>query len=164
VSDDGFEAEIRELEPQLTVCARITTPMNTLGDLFSRVPGSVLSRIQAGSTHPSGPLYARYHVFGPEDVDVEIGFPVSAPLAELAPVSDVVAGDVGSGSLPGGRVAYTVHRGSYDDLSKSYDRLHDWIHAAGHDEGKGPWEVYLDDPGDMSDMSKVRTEIIWPLG
>jgi effector-binding domain-containing protein len=164
MSDDGFEAEIRQLDPQLTVCARIATPMNTLRDLFSRLPGTVLSRIQAGGTRPSGPLYARYHTFGPEDVDVEIGFPVAAPLAELAPVGEVVAGDVGSGSLPGGRVAYAVHRGSYDDLSASYDRLHDWIHAAGHDEGEGPSEVYLDDPGDMRDMSNVRTQIIWPLG
>jgi AraC family transcriptional regulator len=111
----------------------------------------------------TGSLFARYHNFSTDLVDVEIGIPVAAPLPDLPAVADVAAGEVGAGELPAGRAAITVHRGSYDGLSATYEKLHEWIHEAGESEGAGPWEDYVDDPGDMSDMSNVRTEVVWPL-
>jgi effector-binding domain-containing protein len=60
-------------------------------------------------------------------------------------------------------VASTMHVGSYDGLPATYDRLHEWIHEQGLAEAAGPWESYLDDPGDMSDMSAVRTLVVWPV-
>jgi effector-binding domain-containing protein len=158
-----FQAEIRDLADQPTVAARVTAPSNELTDLFSRVPVSVLSQLQWAGAQPSGPLYARYHAFGPDQVDVEIGFPVEAPIEALPSAAEVGPGEVGNSSLPACRAGYTVHRGTYDGLPASYDRLHDWIEARGHGHGDGPWEVYVDDPGDMTDMSATRTEIVWPL-
>lgn len=162
--DRSFEAEIRELEPQHTVCARVTTTTDALGEVFSSVPTTVLSRIQEAGAQPGGALFARYHAFTPERVDVEIGFPVSEPPPGVPALAEVARGEVGTSSLPDGSVASTIYRGTYDGLPAIYDQLHDWIHAAGHEEGAGPWEAYIDDPGDMSDMSNVRTEICWPLG
>ena len=57
-----------------------------------------------------------------------------------------------------------VHRGPYDGLKGTYDALHEWIHAQpGYDDGPGPWESYVDSPSDASDMSQLRTEVVWPL-
>ena len=97
-------------------------------------------------------------------VDVEIGFPVSTVPPGLPPLDACAPGDVGGSELPGGLVARTVHRGSYDGLSKTYDVLHDWIHEQpGYDDGAGPWESYVDDPGAVADQGEVRTEVNWPL-
>ena len=162
----AFEAELVELEPQPTAAVRIQQPMIEL-DLaaaFDRVMPLVAQRIvEAGGT-VGGPPFGRYHRFGPDVVDVEIGFPVATEPAGLPELDACPAGDVGRSELPGGPVARTTHRGPYDGLSGTYDRLHGWIHAQpGIDDGPGPWESYVDDPRTSTDQAELRTLVIWPL-
>jgi effector-binding domain-containing protein len=160
------DPEIVELQPQPTVAVRVTQPMAEL-DLaatFDRAMPEVAARIGEGGGAIGGPPYGRYHRFGPEVVDVEIGFPVSLAPAGLPPLAHVAEGEVGVSELPGGPVAKATHIGSYDGLSSTYDELHEWIHAQpGYDDGAGPWESYLDDIRSVSDTSTLRTEISWPL-
>lgn len=159
-----IEAEIRELTPQPTVAVRMTQPMAELdlAALFDEHLPNVAHRLADMGIEPAGPPYGRYHQFGPEQVDVEIGIPVSSPAPNLRSLGDAEPGEMAASELPGGQVAITVHRGSYDGLSGIYDALHDWIHAQGRDEGTAPWESYVDDPGEVA-MEDVRTEVIWPL-
>ena len=70
---------------------------------------------------------------------------------------------MGGSELPGGQAAVLVHRGSYDTLSAAYDGLHDWIHAQGYDEGDGPWETYIDNPEEVTDVAQLRTQLTWPV-
>jgi hypothetical protein len=71
-------AEIVELEPQPTAAVRIQQPMAEidLGAAFGRSIPLVAERIVEAGGSISGPSYGRYHQFGPDVVDVEIGFPV----------------------------------------------------------------------------------------
>jgi effector-binding domain-containing protein len=160
-----IDAEIRELTPQPSAAVRVTQPMSEmdLAALFDQHLPNIAHRLADMGIEPAGPPYGRYHEFGPERVDVEIGIPVKSPASALRPLAEAEPGELGSSELPGGPTAIGVHRGSYDGLSGSYEALHDWIHAQGRDEGPGPWESYVDDPGSM-DMSEVRTEICWPIG
>jgi effector-binding domain-containing protein len=160
------DPEIVELEAQPSVAVRLTQRMDEL-DLaaaFDQALPQVAARIGEGGGAFAGPPYGRYHRFGPDVVDVEIGFPVSAEPSGLRPVADVPEGEVGRSQLPGGPVARATHVGSYDGLSGTYDALHEWIHAQpGYDDGAGPWESYVDDIREATDLSTLRTEVIWPL-
>jgi effector-binding domain-containing protein len=160
------ETEIVELEPTATVSVRVKQPMADL-DLaaaFDRYLPLVLARVQEVGSEIAGPPFGRYHRFGPDEVDVEIGFPVKTAPPGLAPLHAVGSGDVGLSELPGGPVARTVHRGPYDGLGGTYDALHEWIHAQqGYDDGPGPWESYVDDPGAVTEIADARTEVLWPL-
>jgi effector-binding domain-containing protein len=161
-----FGAEVVELEAQRTAAVRIQLPMAELdlGAAFARSMPLVAERIVGAGGSIGGPSYGRYHQFGPDVVDVEIGFPVQAVPSGLGSLGSVAPGDVGLSELPGGPVARAVHLGSYDGLAATYDALHDWIHAQpGYDDGAGPWESYVDMPDDMADPSRARTEVIWPL-
>ena len=161
-----FSAEIVELDAQPTAAVRIQQPMAELdlGEAFGRSMPLVAQRIVEAGGSIGGPSYGRYHQYGPDVVDVEIGFPVQDRPTSLAPLGSVAPGEVGLSELPRGPVARAVHLGSYDGLPATYDALHDWIHAQpGYDDGDGPWESYVDMPDDMADPSKARTEVIWPL-
>jgi effector-binding domain-containing protein len=160
-----FTAEIVELEAQPTAAVRIKQPMAELdlGAAFGRSMPMVAQRIVEAGGSIGGPSYGRYHQYGPDVVDVEIGYPVRDAPTGLAPVGSE-PDDVGLSELPAGPVARTVHLGSYEGLPATYDALHDWIHAQpGYDDGDGPWESYVDLPDDMADPSTTRTEVIWPL-
>jgi effector-binding domain-containing protein len=74
--------------------------------------------------HPSGPQFIRYHHVDPEQADIEVGFPVPAPVEG--------AGRVWAGALPGGTVAVTAHWGSHETLPTAYAALAQWLEAQGH--------------------------------
>jgi effector-binding domain-containing protein len=159
------DPEILELDAQPTVAVRVIQPMKEL-DLsaaFDRNVPLVAARIQGSGGAIGGPAFARYHRFGPDVVDVEIGFPVDGAPTDLPALADCEQGEAGRSELPGGPVARAIHVGPYDGLGSTYDELHEWIHAQpGYDDGPGAWESYVDDPG-STDAAELRTEISWPL-
>lgn len=53
------------------------------------------------------------------------------------------------GRSPEGRAARIVHRGPYDDMLASYERLASYMAAQGLEEGPVSWEHYISDPGEV---------------
>ena len=161
----AIDAQLVDLSAQPTAAVRVRRPMSTvdvgalMDDAMSRL-GALFG--QAGAT-PAGPPYARYHAWGGELADVEIGFPLAGTIDGLPALTDSPEGEVGASELPGGRAAQTIHRGPYPTLGDAYSSLHDWIHAQGYDEGDGPWETYIDNPEEVADVAQLRTEITWPV-
>ena len=163
--DPRIDARIVEAEPQQTVAVRFQRPMASVdvGELMDAAMGSLGARLGGAGVAPTGPPYARYHAWGGEVADVEIGFPVAQSIAGLPGLPKSSEGEVGASELPGGRIAVVVHRGPYTELGDAYGRLHDWMHEQGEGDGPGPWETYIDSPEEVEDVSTLRTEIRWPV-
>jgi effector-binding domain-containing protein len=162
----AIEAEIVEIAPQPTAAVRIQQPIAELdlASAYDRYLPLVAARVGEAGGELSGPAFGRYHRFGPDVVDVELGFPVAAPPTGLPPLAGSPQGEVGISELPGGTVAKAIHRGAYDGLPGTWDALHEWIHEQpGVDDGEGAWESYIDDPSAASDPATIRTEVVWPL-
>ena len=158
------DAQIRELTTQPTVAVRIRQPRaaTDMAQLFGQYLPLIGGRLASTGVEITGAPFGRYHLWGPDQVDVEIGIPVAAPPAGLRTLDAVDPGEPGTSTLPGGPAAVTIHTGPYAGLPAAYSALHDWIYAQGRDEGNGPWEAYVDDPEGM-DPATVRTEIVWPV-
>lgn len=102
-----------------------------------------------------GPPVTRYRAWGPALLTLEAGLPV----AEGAKGE----GDIQLGSLQGGTVASTVHRGPYEGLHAAHAAVELWLEAEGLRPGGAAWEVYLTDPGEVPDPADWMTEVIWPI-
>lgn len=154
---------IIDLDPQPAVAVRVTAPTVELGSLFDQYLPELADRIADLGGMPAGPAYARYHDINDQSVDVEIGIPVVAPVANLRTIDEAVPGEAATSTLPRARVAVVIHPGSYDGLNDTYRQLGDWIRAQGLVPGDGPWESYVTDMTEVADPADLRTEVIWPL-
>jgi AraC family transcriptional regulator len=160
------DVEVRTLRPVTTVAVRLETTVDQLSSVFDVEMPRVGAAAAETGVAVTGAPFARYHHFGPERVDLEIGIPIEAAPQELNPVSGEPDDRIGVSSLPGGSAAVTVHHGHYDSLVTTYDALAAWIASeapGGSVAGDGPWEVYLTDPGSVPDPADWLTEVVWPL-
>lgn len=118
--------------------------------------------LAAAGYEPAGPAGATY----PMDYFTDDAGEVMAYVP--VPAGDGMAEAVsGTGlellELPARRVAIALHRGSFDDIDRTYGAL--GTHVAEHDRAlpEPVREIYLVGPGDTADPADYRTEICWPV-
>jgi effector-binding domain-containing protein len=153
------------LEERSTVAIRYRRPMAGLdvGTLF----GGAMTRLSSwlgerGLAPGAGAPYARYHEFGSDGADIEMGVPLESVPADSPPLSRVADGEVGASSLPAGEVMTVVHVGPYPTLGHAYRHLEERMAAEGRRPSGAPWEEYLDDPS-LTDPRELRTLVAWPV-
>ena len=157
------EVEIRDLDPHPTVAVRVTRAPQDLASVFPEYLPQIAHRVADLGGEIAGPPYARYHRFDADLVDVEIGAPVAAPVAQLRELGEAEEGEVARSELPGGRAAVLLHSGPYHTIGESWARLSQWIAAAGHRSAAPGWEDYIDDPETVP-PAELRTELVHPIG
>ncbi len=142
-----FEVEEKAVEAMLIAGIRTKGKYGECGKLFGRLGRSV-------GRHICGKPFNLYYdgEYKEEDADFESCFPVRKA---------VPAEGISIRELPGGRCLSLLHRGPYEELGRSYERLF------GHLRGKGlkpllpSREVYLKGPGMIfkGNPKKYLTEI-----
>jgi effector-binding domain-containing protein len=136
------------------VSVRTRTSVRNLGDVLRKAYGSIMQYLREAGRHPAGPPFAAYFNTDMEDLDVEIGFPVAAPLPGR--------GDIGPGELPGGRFAACLYAGPYSKIGAAYEELALWMKAQGHEPRGAAYEIYLTDPATTAPKD-LQTMILFPL-
>jgi effector-binding domain-containing protein len=147
--------ELIEVDEQTTAVIRGQVPMAELPAFFDRVFGTLPQVLERQGVAPTGPAFARYHGPPGEVADLEVGFPTAT---SIAPDGEVVPS-----ALPAGRVARTVHAGSFDGLGESWGALAGWAAEQGEAPGDVMWEVYVTEPSPDMDPAELRTELNWTL-
>ena len=98
---------------------------------------------------------ARYVSFGPGLITIEAGMPVGGPAEGTE--------EIMVGSLVGGDVVSTIHKGPYDTLNQGHEAIQQWMLENNEVAAGAPWEVYITDPGEVPDPADWQTELIHPL-
>ena len=148
------EITMTEHREQTTAVVRERVPVNDLPQFFGRALTQAMAAAQAQGHHPTGPPFSLYHGMPTDAVDVEAGFPVDGPIADVDGVT--------ASSLPAGRVVEATHVGPYDTLPQTYEAVVAFMKEQGLTPSSDMWEVYLSDPEQEPDPATWRTQIFWP--
>ena len=150
------EPQLITTEAAVTAVVRGVVPAPELPAFYDRAFGVLPRTVAAQGVTVVGPAFGLYHGLPGEHFDLEAGFPTDRAVQ--------AEGEVLAGELPGGRVARSVHAGSFDGLGAAWQRLGEWITAQGLTPGGTFWEVYLTEPTPDMDPADLRTELNWPVG
>jgi DNA-binding transcriptional MerR regulator/effector-binding domain-containing protein len=148
-----FQVEEKELSPVRIAGVRMRGRYDECGAAFGRI-GRALGRFICGK-----PLLLHYDTeYKESDADFEACMPVrgEAPAAAGISIRD----------LAGGRCVSLLHKGPYDQLGRSYERILRYAHDRGYRLQTPTREVYLKGPGMIfrGNPKRYLTEIQMLIG
>jgi effector-binding domain-containing protein len=150
-----YECVVREVSPQPIVSIRGTTTPDRISATIEEYLGEVFKYVGENGGQFAGPPFTRYHQVVGEDVDLEVGVPVSSALPG--------SGRVKAGELPGGEVVSTVHVGSYESLPAAGEALSTWAKDNQREAAGANLVVYLTNTMEVQNPAEWKTEVITPL-
>lgn len=149
-----FHCQLSERKDQPVLVTRVRTPVQKLPELLGKHFGAIFAYLEQLGQMPAGPPFAAYYNMDMQDMDVEIGFPVSAG---LPPVDEIQ-----TGVIPAGKSATCLYTGPYDEIASAYTALAGWIDEQGLTPTGVAYEFYLNDPDETSPEA-LQTQILMPL-
>jgi effector-binding domain-containing protein len=95
-----------------------------------------------------------------EDADIETCFPVREDKEIAAPAEITIR------KLPGGKVVSIIHKGPYDQLGRSYEKISAYLKEKNYRVAAPPREIYVKGPGMIfkGNPKNYLTEIQFPIG
>ncbi len=151
----GYECAVREVGPQPIVSIRGRTTADRISSTIEEYLGEVFKYVGENGGQFAGPPFTRYHQVVGEEVDVEVGVPVSSALPG--------SGRVRAGELPGGEVVSTVHVGPYERLPEAGEALSAWVKDNRREAAGANLVIYLTNTMEVQNAEEWRTEVITPL-
>ena len=155
ILDRSDSIDVRDIPEQHVLGTRGRTDMarivNDIGAMYQELFGYLNSE----GIPPFGPPYAEYFEVNENDVDLDCGVAV-APGTKGQ-------GRIAARVMPGGKALRAVHRGPYETMVDTYNRIDAWVKANGYVYAGNVREIYLSNPQQDKDGSKWTTEIVWPV-
>jgi effector-binding domain-containing protein len=149
-----YECELQERPAQSTLAIRVSTSVQDLPKLMGQAFGEIEQHLAAVCGQIAGPPFVAYHNMDMQNLEVEIGFPVSRALPGQ--------GDIGAGEIPAGKVATCLHIGPYSEIPAAYQALSEWMESQGYSPTGVAYEIYLSDPNETPPQ-ELMTQIVFPL-
>ena len=152
-----YEIVLKELEPIHVLSLREIAPEPAhVGEMI----GDGYAALMPAGILPAAPCFSLYHdpEFKPENLDVEIAFPVS-PEVTTAPQTPG-GRSFGHRIVPGGQMAVTIHQGANETIDQAYGAIGNWLEANGRTMAGPPQEAYLTAPDDPSGpITEIRIPV-----
>lgn len=149
-----YPCELKEQPAQNTLSIRTRSAVGDLPGVMGRVFAEIIQYLAGVGENPDGPPYAAYYNMDMQDLDIEIGFPVSKKLDGR--------GEIQSGEIPGGQFAACLYTGPYSGIAPAYTALSEWIKSQDFTTTGVAYEFYITDPA-TTPADELQTQIIFPL-
>ena len=136
------------------VFVRTRSAVQDLPGLMPGIYAEIAQYLGEIGGQPAGPPYAAYYNMDMQDLDIEIGFPVSESLSGK--------GNIQTGEIAGGSYATCLRVGPYSEVAPAYNALTEWVEEEGLETTGVAYEFYLNDPAEIP-PEKLQTQILYPL-
>lgn len=138
---------------QSTLVVRATTSVQNLPGLIGKSYGEITAYLGELGEFPADIPFVAYHNMDTQNLDVEIGFPVSSKLPGR--------GDIVQGSIPEGLNVFSIFMGPYAQMESVYSEMAEWIIKNGFIPTGVVYEHYYNGP--EFPESQHLTKIVMPL-
>ncbi len=150
----NFKCELSKRSAQPTMSVRTRSAVQDLPELLGKVYGKIAQYLGTLGAQPIGPPYVGYYNMDMQDLDLEIGFPVSQVIQGQ--------GDIQYSEIPEGQFATCLYTGPYSDIEAAYIALTQWVETQGHQTTGVAYELYLNDPAQTT-PEELQTQILFLL-
>jgi effector-binding domain-containing protein len=145
--------EILQKREQPTLFIRTKTKVENLPIIIGESYGKMSAYLQEIGEFLSEVPYVAYYNMDMQNLEVEIGFPVSKALSGK--------GDIKSGCIAAGKVVFCIYRGAYGEMEATYNEMAEWIADNKYEPTGIVFEHYYNGPGFPE--SEMLTMIVMPL-
>lgn len=142
-----------EIPVSHTLSIRTVTRVENLPSLIGQTYGAVMQYMAELKEPVSREPFVIYYNLDMENLDVEMGFPVSRELP--------ARGEIKPSTLPAGPAARTTFTGPYEKMAPAYDELGKFITDNGREATGVAIEYYLTGPD--TPLEKQVTRIVFPI-
>lgn len=136
-----------------TLAIRTTTQVENLSQLIGSSYGAIMQYMAEIKEPVTREPFVIYYNLDMQNLDVEMGFPVSRELPSR--------GEVKASSLPAGPAAQTTFTGPYEKMAPVYEEMGKFVTDNGHEASGLSIEYYLTGPETPPDQQVTR--IVFPL-
>lgn len=146
----------KQVEETPVLVQRRKVTREELGPALGEMLPAVFAFASRTGVGPAGAPFVRYTAMeSSEGFSIEAGLPVTKATEG--------EGEIHSCSLPGGKVAMTVHKGPYEELHLAHRALEAWVEENGARSAGARWEAYINDPVEVGDPAEFLTEVYLPI-
>lgn len=155
-----FQPEIKMSDPMTVAFVRKHGSYAQIPEGYGQLYGWIA---QHGLTPARDGMPMAVYLTDPAEVpEDEAAWELWAPLAGDPPPREADDDGLGVQCVEAGWIASAMHRGPYESIEPTYDKLMDWIATQGY-RISGPYvEVYFSDP-DETPPEEYLTEVRFPV-
>ncbi|MGI5892338.1 MAG: GyrI-like domain-containing protein [Bacillota bacterium] len=144
---------ILDQNEQPTISIRTTTKIEDLPMLIGQSYGKIAAYLEELGELPADIPFVAYYNLDMQNLDVEIGFPVTKSLASKD--------DIEASSIPAGKRIFCMYRGAYSGMAPVYEEMAQWITKSAYQATGTAYEFYYNDPSFPE--SELLTKIMIPI-
>lgn len=146
--------QLLDQKEQPTLSIRVRTSFANLPKEIGKAYGAICAYLEELGEAPSDAPFTAYYNMDMDDLDVEMGFPVSKPLAGK--------GEIKASVVPAGKQASCMHKGSYEKMAPTYEALTAWVAEKGMEPTGIVYEYYYNAPCEVP-PDELLTKIVFLL-
>ncbi|MHB1393225.1 MAG: GyrI-like domain-containing protein [Clostridia bacterium] len=150
----NYKIELIERGVQPVLSIRKTTAVGNLPQELGKAYGSIIQYLNEIGEQPTEAAFTAYYNMDMENLDVEMGFPVSKQFAGR--------GEIEAKEIPAGKYAACMYKGPYAEMVPAYDAMNKWIGENGLAATGVSYECYYNSPMDVTE-NELLTKIMFPV-
>ncbi len=150
----NYNIELKEKSVQPVLAVIKTTSIGNLPQEIGKSYGSIMQYLSELGEQPADVPFTAYYNMDMENLDVEMGFPVSKQLEGK--------GEIKAGMISAGKYVECMYKGPYAECAPVYDAMNKWIAEKGFKATGTSYEFYYNSPVEVPE-SELLTRIMLPL-